>query len=191
MKTAARTPAAQYLKLIRRSLAGIRRDVPHLAELGEAMARPILAGGNLVPSKIAPFWPSEFTGRAGGIMGLRWCEYVPRTKRDVVYFALPDPRRWDPRKDELLQKLIKSPGELFVVGRPQDLAALGSTRRFAGFTGGAFPSAGLYGTASVRPLAPLRRRRPRDGEGRRRRFPRRGDLGEGTGLQSRWLLEGR
>jgi len=156
MKNAARTPAAQYLKLIRQSLAGIRRDVPRLAKLGEAMARPILAGGNLVPSRIAPFWPSEFTGRAGGLMGLRWFDYVPRTRNDVAYFALPDPRRWDPRKDDLLQKLIKSPGELFVVGRPEDLKALGSTRRFAGFTGGTAADAGLYGTEAVRPLAPLR-----------------------------------
>jgi hypothetical protein len=142
--------------MVRRSLAGIRRDLPALANLGEAMARPLLAGGDLVPSRVAPFWPSEFSGRAGGLMGLRFPSWVPRTKKDVAYFALPDPRRWDPRRDAMLQRLVKSRGELFVIGRPEDLSALGSTRRFAGFTGGAAPEAGLYGTEAVRPLAPLR-----------------------------------
>lgn len=142
--------------MVRRSLAGIRRDLPDLVRMGEAMARPILAGGDLVPAGVAPFWPSEFSGRAGGLMGLRWRDWQPRTRRDVAYFALPDPRTWDPRTDATLARLMKSPAQLFVIGRREDLAALGSTRRFAGFTGGAAPGAGLGGTGAFRPLAPLR-----------------------------------
>ena len=120
------------------------------------MARPILAGGDLVPSPVARFWPSEFSGRAGGLMGIRRPNFVPRSRNDVAFFALPDPRRWDPREDPMLKRLMKSRGQLFVIGRPDDLAALGSTDRFAGFTGSASPGAGLGGTGAVRPLAPLR-----------------------------------
>jgi hypothetical protein len=120
------------------------------------MARPILAGGNLVPAPIAPFWPSEFSGRAGGLMGVKWPQWVPERSADVAYFAAPDPRRWDPRKDEHLARLVKSRGQLFVIGRSEDLAGLGSAGRFAGFTGGAAPEDGLYGLGSIRPLAPLR-----------------------------------
>ena len=156
MKKPTCRPAERYLRLVRRSLAAIRRDVPSLVDLGQAMARPILAGGDLVPSPVAKFWPSEFSGRAGGLMGIRYPSYVPRSRKDVAYFALPDPRRWDPAKDETLRKLMRSRGELFVIGRPDDLAALGSTRRFAGFTGSAPADAGLGGTEAVRPLAPLR-----------------------------------
>ncbi|HUU30911.1 MAG TPA: hypothetical protein VMY69_02290 [Phycisphaerae bacterium] len=155
-RTRSATPAAAYLKLIRRALAGIRRDVPHLSELGGAMARRILAGGDLFPPAIAPFWPDEFSGRAGGLMGLRDRNWQPRSASDVAYFAVPDPRRWDPRKDERLQQLLKSKAALFVIGRPEDLEALGGTKRFAGFTGGAAPEAGLYKLGDLQPLAPLR-----------------------------------
>ena len=154
-KTMKMTPAAQYLRLIRKSLAGIRRDIPALAKLGEAMAQPVLAGGDLVPSPVSAFWPSEFSGRAGGLMGIRWHGFVPAKKTDVAYFALPDRRRWDPERDEHLSRLVKSPGRLFVIGRPEDVAPL-ARRRFAGFTGGAAPEAGLYGVGETRPLAPLR-----------------------------------
>ena len=149
------TPAAEHLRLVRKSLAGIRRDIPALSKLGEAMARPVLAGGRLVPSPVAAFWPSEFSGRAGGLMGIRWPHFLPQKKTDVAYFAVPDRRRWDPRRDEWLSKLMKSPGQLFVIGRPEDVAPLGR-RRFAGFTGGADPQDGLYVVGEVRPLAPLR-----------------------------------
>lgn len=150
------TPAAAYLRLIRRSLRGIRRDVPKLTELGEAMARRVLAGGDLFPPAIAQFWPREFGGRAGGLMGIRAPDWKPQSNKDVAYFAVPDPRHWDPRKDERLRQLVESKAELFVIGRPEDLAATGSRRRFAGFTGGAAPEAGSYGLGEVRPLAPLR-----------------------------------
>jgi hypothetical protein len=150
------SPAAAYLKLIRRSLGGIRRDIPRLTQLGEAMARPILAGGDLFPPAVAQFWPREFSGRAGGLMGIRASDWQPQSKNDVAYFAVPDPRRWDARKDERLQQLMKSKAQLFVIGRPEDVAAGAPAPRFAGFTGGPAPEAGLYGTGDVRPLAPLR-----------------------------------
>ena len=150
------TPAATYLRLVRRSLAGIRRALPALAAFGEGMARPVLAGGNLAPAAVTEFWPSEFSGRAGGLMGLKSGQWVPERRTDVAYFALPDPRRWDPRRDERLARLLKSPGQLFVIGRKEDLAALGAARRFAGFTGGPAADDGLYALGDMRPLAPLR-----------------------------------
>ena len=156
MKASSTTPASSYLKLVRQSLAGIRRDLPALAKFGEGMARPVLAGGGLAPAAVTEFWPGEFSGRAGGLMGIKDGHSFPEKKTDVAYFALPDPRRWDPRRDERLAKLIKSPGQLYVIGRKEDLAALGSVRRFAGFTGGTTPDDGLYRLGAIRPLAPLR-----------------------------------
>ena len=47
MKKPAPSPAARYLALACRSLSGIRRDLPALASLGEAMAQPILRGGSV------------------------------------------------------------------------------------------------------------------------------------------------
>jgi hypothetical protein len=120
------------------------------------MARRALAGGDLFPPAISPFWPREFSGRAGGLMGIRGPDWQPQSKKDMAYFAVPDPRRWDARKDERLRQLMASKAALFVIGRPEDLEAAGSPRRFAGFTGGAAPEAGLYGLDEVRPLAPLR-----------------------------------
>ena len=150
------SPAARYFRLVRKSLAGIRRDMPALAEMGEAMARPILAGGDLAPAGVARFWPSEFSGRAGGLMGIRARRWRPSRGKDVALFALPDPRKWDPAADETLGRLMKSRGQLFVIGRREDLSGLGSTDRFAAFTGGADPNAGLYGLDAFRPLAGLR-----------------------------------
>jgi hypothetical protein len=124
--------------------------------MAEAMAKPILAGGDMVPSGVASWWPSEFSGRAGGLMGIRGSQWLPQRNKDVAYFALPDPRKWDAAADKTLAALMKTRGQLHVIGRREDLAALGSTDRFAGFTGGPDPDAGLYGMGEFRPFSPLR-----------------------------------
>lgn len=147
--------AAEYLHLAGEALAAGRAAVPALAALGERMAEPLLAGGDMFIPAIAEFWPHEFCYRAGGLMGLRQSAKA-QNERDVAYIALPDPRHWDPAGDEALQTLIASPAQIFVNGRAEDLAALGSTDRFAGFTGGASPDAGPGRFGEIQPLVPLR-----------------------------------
>lgn len=151
------SPSLNYLRLIRGRLTAMRRDVPALAEFGERMAGPLLAGGDIFNTSIARWWPSEFGGRAGGLMGLRggWHNQQPTGKKDVAYFAAPDPRTWDATKDERLAALMKGRANLFVIGRPDEMRGV-DAKRFAGFTGGAKAEEGLYGVGSHRPLALLR-----------------------------------
>src|SRR5436190_16616670 len=85
-------PALRYLALIRHRIDRIRADVPRLIELGERMAAPLLAGGNLFTPQLGTYWPSEFGGRAGGLMGLRQADYVASSKNDVAFTTLPDTR---------------------------------------------------------------------------------------------------
>ena len=153
-----RTPAEQHLELVHGRIRAIRRDIPSLVEMGEKMARPMLAGGRFFTPKVARFWPSEFGGRAGGFMGMtRQPGLHPTRKTDVAYVALPDPRTWDPKKEAALSRLLKSKAHIFVNGREDELDALGSARkRVAAFTGGAAADEGLYAFGDRRPLAGLR-----------------------------------
>ncbi|MGD0088408.1 MAG: hypothetical protein ABSE73_00645 [Planctomycetota bacterium] len=150
------SPAMTYLGALRQRIAAIKKDTPHLTDLGEKMAEPLLAGGSLFPAPVASFWPSEFSGRAGGLMGLKWPGYEAQSPKDVAFFALPSARGWDPRKDKTLRKLLKSQARLFVIGREEELAPLGDAKRFAGFTGGVARDEGFYATGIFKPLAPLR-----------------------------------
>lgn len=153
----AQSPAGRYLELAAGRLRAIRRDLPALSELGERMARPLLAGGRLFAPRVADFWPREFSGRAGGFMGITRSKVGrPTRKTDVVYVALPMPGKWDPRKDAALTSLLRSRAQVFVNGRRDELAALGKRVRVAGFTGGARASEGLYGLGAIRPLAGVR-----------------------------------
>ncbi|HEY3322957.1 MAG TPA: hypothetical protein VGP72_21055 [Planctomycetota bacterium] len=147
------TPALQFIGLAKKRLAAIRRDVPKLTELGEKMAAPLLEGGDLFPQPVAKFWPSEFSYRAGGMMGLR--HTTPSKPKDVAYFAIPDPRRWKPAEDKTLQQLLASKAQLFAIGRPDEVKGL-DLKRFAGFTGGSEANAGLYSLPPFTPLCPLR-----------------------------------
>ena len=156
MTTAKSTPALALLATLRGRIAAIRKDTPKLTALSEQMAAPLLAGGHLFPAGIAPWWPSEFSGRAGGLMGIKWSGYEARSTRDVALFPLPGARDWDPRKDEALRKLTKGKAQLFVIGRKEQLEPLGNLRRFAGFTGGVLPDEGRYATGQFKPLCPLR-----------------------------------
>jgi len=150
------SPAIQYLALVRERIAAIRQDLPKLIAMGERMAELLLDGGNIFPPPVGPVWVSEFSGRAGGLMGLKAPGYQPDSTKDVAYFDLPDARSWDPSKDKVLRALMKGKAQLFVIGREEDLCALGSLDRFAGFTGGAAPDAGLYAFDPFRPFAPVR-----------------------------------
>jgi|GEM_PF-2488123 len=150
------TPAATYLNLIRRSLAGIRRDLPTIIDMAERMAGHLLAGGQYYTPPIAAWWPHEHTGRAGGLMGLRSHCAPPIGRRDVALITAPDIRRWDAAKDETLAALLKSKANIFVVGTPDDFAAGAPEDRFAGFTGAAGWDDGLYAFGRYKPLAPLR-----------------------------------
>jgi hypothetical protein len=145
----------QYVALIRKQMAAIRKDLPVLIRLGERMARLILEGGNLFPAAVAEFWPNEFTHRAGGLMGINASNYEATSERDVAFFALPGKASWDPARDEKLQGLIRGKARLFAIGRRDRLGSLRAGGRFAGFTGGARPSEGLYAFGSIKPLAPL------------------------------------
>ena len=148
------SPATRYLQLIARRILAIRRDIPHLVDLGQRMADLLVKGGQLCAPGMAPFWPSECCCRAGGMMGIQ--RAYPQSRKDIACFALPDPRRWNAAEDKGLQQLIDGKGQLFVVGRPEDLLGIQSLDRFAGFTGGVDPDKGLYALPSRRPLASLR-----------------------------------
>src|SRR4051794_15867738 len=153
------TPALRCLDLIAQSIAAIRADVPRLTALGEKMAAPLLAGGNLFTPKIGVYWPSEFGSRAGGLMGLKPSDYVAESANDVAYTTLPDPRRANLKTDARFRRLLDSKAQIFVIGREQDLGDAAPISRIAGFTGGAppeSPDAGLYVDKAHGPVAPLR-----------------------------------
>jgi hypothetical protein len=153
-----RSPAKRYLELIHGRIRAIRRDIPSLIDMGEKMAAPMLAGGRFFIPKVAGFWPREFGGRAGGLMGMtRRPGLHPSRTTDVAYVTLPNPRTWDPKKDAALTRLLKGKAHIFVNGREDELDALGSAgKRVAAFTGGAAADKGLYALGDRRPLAGLR-----------------------------------
>ena len=149
------TPALLYLEEIARHIAAIRKDMRHFVRLGHRMAKPLLAGGNLYAVPVAPYFPSEFCGRAGGLMGVRYYREPLQNKNDVALFALPDPRFWRAGEDAKLRELLASPAELFVVGNPDELPAA-IRKRVTGFTGGASIADGDYAFKKLRPLTGFR-----------------------------------
>ena len=151
----ASSPAAVYLKQIARRIAAIRAEIPRFSDLGQRMAKPLLAGGEIFAATIAPYLPSEICGRAGGLMGIRGSQSGTPGNKDIAYFALPDPRFWKPDEDDALKKLLATPAQLFAVGRPDELPP-NLRRRLAGFTGGARSADGDYAFESLRPLTSFR-----------------------------------
>jgi hypothetical protein len=149
-----RTPAQEFLAEARRRTAALRRETAHFTRLAEKMARPLLAGGDICLPPVGSFSRSEFSGRAGGLMGIRWPE-GPGSNKDVAFFGLPDPKGWKPQEDEAFQKQLRSRRRLFVIGRPDELEG-GFRRRISGFTGGARAEEGLHALGEHRPLAPFR-----------------------------------
>ena len=146
----------RYLELVKTHLDGVRRDFPRLIELGEAMAAPLMRGGNLFAPQIGTYWPSEFMGRAGGLMGVKPATYAAESENDVAFTTLPDPRRSKLADDPRWQRLIASPAKIFVIGRPEDLAGACTLQRIAGFTGGAGADEGISACGDLKPLAPIR-----------------------------------
>ena len=149
-------PAQQFFKLIRASIDQIRADVPKLTDLAEKMTKPLLEGGGLFTPDIGVYWPSEFGGRAGGIMGLKRSNYVAQSSNDVAFTTLPDPRNWKPAEDKAWKRKPLIRRHVFVIGR-EDIAKIGrAVSRFAGFTGGAAMDEGLFAHGDIKPIAPLR-----------------------------------
>ncbi len=153
---AGKTPALKYISMINGRIAAIRKDTPAITRLAERMAQPLLEGGTLFIPHVADYWPSEFCGRAGGLMGVKSWSFEAKSGKDVGFLALTDPRRPDARAEQELKKHVDGDGQLFVLGRKQDLPAGVPAGRFAGFTGDVAADDGLYGHDGVRPLASLR-----------------------------------
>ena len=82
----ARAAAKEFLSEARRRTAAMRRETVRFIELGEAMARPLLAGGDLSHPPVGSFSGSEFSGRAGGLMGVRWAR-GDGSNKDVAFFG--------------------------------------------------------------------------------------------------------
>ena len=155
MNTTDQTAGMKFLSIIRQRIDQIRADVPRLTALAEKMTKPLLAGGGLFNPNIGTYWPSEFGGRAGGLMGLKSPEYIAQSPNDLAFTTLPDVRSWKPAEHKAWQTLINSPAQIVVIGREED-ATSAPPSRFLGFTGGAAPDDGLYAKGEFRPFAPLR-----------------------------------
>src|SRR4051812_4634112 len=154
-KMSSNSPSLKYLQLIGQRIEQIRADVPKLTALGETMAKPLLAGGSLFTPQIGTYWPSEFGGRSGGLMGLKPATYLAESSNDVAFTTLPDHRTWKRDDDENWRRLLASRAQIVVIGRPEDVQGI-SPQRFAGFTGGAGADEGLYAHGKSKPLAPMR-----------------------------------
>ena len=147
-----------YLDLIAGRIERIRRDVPHLTALGEKMARSlVVAGGNLFTPDLGTYWPSEFGGRAGGLMGLKPSNYVATSAHDIAFTTLPDARTWKPGDDPRWRRLADSPAQIVVIGPESDLPHVAAELApRVSFTGGATPDEGLCASGKFKPFAPLR-----------------------------------
>jgi hypothetical protein len=125
--------AATFLSTIQNRISGIEQDLPELSRMGEQMAAHLLAGGELFAPPIAPWWVSEFSGRAGGLMGITWGDhagsFAASSPNDVAYIALP--AKWDEKAKQQCEKLVKSPAKIFAIGEPQPEKF---TDRVEGFT---------------------------------------------------------
>jgi hypothetical protein len=146
------TPASQYLSQIESRLAAIRADVPRFTRLGEAMASSLVAGGALFTPDVGTYWPSEFGGRAGGLMGLKPSDYVATSPNDVAFTTLP--AGGDLRGNDAFRRLLDGVAKVVIIGRAEDIGGL-PRDRFLGFTGGAAPDDGPHALAPVRPFEQL------------------------------------
>jgi len=148
-----KTPAQKFLDLIRKDIIEIQNDKERLIEMAEEMADSLLKGGNIFAPPVNKAWTSEFSGRAGGLMCLKG---KANHSKDIAFFALPDPRNWEPQKDKVLKTLLKGKAKLFVIGRKEDLGDLKINRQFAGFTGGVRADIGMYRYKNFNPFASTR-----------------------------------
>jgi hypothetical protein len=146
------TPATEYLDVISQRIGGIRREVPKLTEMGEQMAGHLLAGGNIFVPAVSPYWASEFTGRAGGLMGIATGDYagpyVPTSDNDVAFTTLP--RKWSEKTRRAWSALAETPARIFVIGDEGESQARGDGA--ATFTG---LGEGSHAASNIRPFEEL------------------------------------
>lgn len=126
--------AQEWLNGIAARGEGIARDLPKLIAMGEKMAGHLLAGGEIFCPPVGAWWVSEFSGRSGGMMGIRWGNhagpYVAQGEHDVAYVTLP--RKWDEKSRGEWKKLTASEARIFVIG---DEAEVEDRSRVEAFTG--------------------------------------------------------
>jgi len=122
-----------FLQTISSRIDRIERDLPQLAGMGEQMAEHLLAGGKIFAPPIAPWWVSEFSGRAGGLMGIHGGDhtgpYEAKSEHDVAYVALP--AKWDDAAQAKWKKLSAGPARIFAIG---DAGATPQRDRIEAFT---------------------------------------------------------
>jgi len=147
-----KSPAAEFLELVARRMRAIERDMRALTAMGEAMAEPLLRGGNMYLEPVGRFWGSEFHCRAGGLMGLRYPAGERMKSRDVVYFEVPRARKRHRQDAGRLRRLARSRANLFAIGRAEDVQDVVPPERFAGFTGAAARELGMYRLGPFEPL---------------------------------------
>jgi hypothetical protein len=133
-----RDGAAEFLRGVGERIEKIRQDVPRLVEMGGRMAEHLLAGGEIFVPPVARWWVSEFSARAGGLMGITWGDHAgpfePGSKHDVAYVALP--AKWTDPAREQWQKLIASPASIFAIGEPSQVAEKDRVEAFTGLSSG-------------------------------------------------------
>jgi hypothetical protein len=123
-----------YLEAIHGRVEQIQQDVPRLVQMGAAMAEHLLAGGEIFIPPVARWWVSEFSARAGGLMGISSGDhagsYEATSPHDVALVALPS--KWTEEAKSQWKKLIQGPAKVFAIGEAGQVA---ETERVAAFTG--------------------------------------------------------
>ncbi|HEX8524421.1 MAG TPA: hypothetical protein VF669_19350 [Tepidisphaeraceae bacterium] len=126
--------AGLFLREIGRRVEAIRADLPCLVEMGEGMAEHLVSGGEIFVPPVAKWWVSEFSNRAGGLMGISWGDhagpFVSRSPHDVAYVALP--AKWDEESSREWKKLVHSPAKIFALGEASQVQERGRVESFTG-----------------------------------------------------------
>ncbi len=112
----------------------MRVDLPQLVSMGSKMAEHLLAGGEIFVPPVSKWWVSEFSSRAGGLMGINWGDhsgpYEAALPHDVAYVTLPS--RWNDEAEMEWKKLASGPAKIFAIG---DASQLEDGSRVEAFTG--------------------------------------------------------
>jgi hypothetical protein len=131
-----------YLKEVESRIQSIRTDLPHLLDMGQKMATRLLAGGEIFVPPVSKWWVSEFSARAGGLMGINWGDhsgpYEAKSPHDVAYVTLPS--QWNDESKAEWKKLTTGPAKIFAIGDPNQVANADRVEAFTGL-GEASPDA--------------------------------------------------
>lgn len=129
-----RSAANRFLGEIAGRVEGIRADVGRFVEMGERMAEHLIAGGEIFVPPVAKWWISEFSGRAGGLMGISWGDHAggfePKSKHDVAYVALPG--KWNEQSQKQWKKLVEGPARIFTLGDASQVQQRDRVEAFSG-----------------------------------------------------------